>query len=83
MSDEPKKSDPVEARWQPVAIVSLGEEKPKTTGVEVVLLDVCASIVCLAGIVYGSRIAILLACCWGLLTIALWVALRFWWRRKK
>jgi hypothetical protein len=83
VSDEPKKSDPIEVRWQPVAIVSLGEEKPKLTRVENALLDICGGIVCLAGIFYGARIATLLVCCWGLFAIALWIAVRFWWWSKK
>jgi hypothetical protein len=74
MSDDPKK-DPLEARWQPVAVVSLGEEKCNAARSPIATVLEIGSIVLLLPY-WGLRTAFLLACCLALFSIALWIALR-------
>jgi hypothetical protein len=44
MSDEPKKSDPLECRWQPEAVVRLDEEKPKWGTPEKIMAFFCVNL---------------------------------------
>jgi hypothetical protein len=78
MSDELKCKDPLEARWQPVAVVSLGEEKRNAAwSPTTIVCEIGASIVLLFPY-WDLRTAFLLACLGLLSLVVLWIALRRW-----
>ena len=78
MSDELKKLDPAESRWQPVAVVNLGKEEPPdpqrpiATVCEIVGAAVFFSVMWL-----GSPAAIAAAVV-ALFAVAFYVCLRRW-----
>jgi hypothetical protein len=80
MSDEPKKTDEVESRWQPVAVVSLGKEESQSPhwSPTAIVCEIVGGTVLLAVKYWGSRAAVVAACCGALFSVALLFAVRRW-----
>jgi hypothetical protein len=85
MSGEPKRNDPVDARWQPVAVVSLGEEESQSLhwSPTTIVCEIVGSTVFLSVMYWGPRTAAVAAWCGALFSVALWAALRLWNSRAK
>jgi peptidoglycan/LPS O-acetylase OafA/YrhL len=79
--DELKSNDPIDARWQPVAVVSLGEEEPPSlhwspTGM---VCEIVGGAACLAVMYWGDRAAAVAAGCVAMFSVVFWVAaVRLW-----
>ena len=79
MSDEPKKLDPIETGQQPVAVVSLSTKKRKPAwSLGALVGEIGAGGVCVAAAYWGLRTAVLVFCCWAVVSVAIWIACRRW-----